>query len=173
MDLVAEGNGSVEALADALAYFERPDRVGILRSLYSRASGSTPLPDADELIASLRTSLPAPTQTSVEEERPPFNYHKLFYAVGALVLIGLSLIGFSLFRNWDAASASVEGSSSVTSRLAASVSGAADAVGDAVVSLGQRAGLDGPSPGGGSASSRTAERPHRGNLGSSPSTLSE
>ena len=33
VDLVAEGDGSVEALADALAYFERPDRVGILRAV--------------------------------------------------------------------------------------------------------------------------------------------
>ena len=141
VDLIGEGDGSIEALSDALAYFERPDRVGILRSLYSRASGSTPLPDADELIASLRTALPAPTPASVQPERPPLNYRTIFYVVGALVLVGLSLIGFSLLKSGSVASAAADGSPSVTSRIAASVTGAADAVGDAVLTLGQKAGL--------------------------------
>jgi hypothetical protein len=135
-ELMREPPASLQAFSISLAYFERPNRTAILRDLYSRASGNSPLPNADELIASLRAKT-EPAATDIAEQpaesvsrRPP-----LIYAAILLSVIGASVIAVLVWRG--AGGSSVAGASST---LTAKVS---DAVGEAVASLAERAGLGG------------------------------
>jgi hypothetical protein len=138
-ELVREPPASLQAFSISLAYFERPNRGAILRDLYSRASGNSPLPNADELIASLRAKTePAATDIAEQPAQSVSRRPRLIYAAILLSVIGASVIAVLVWRGGAAPSIA-----SASSTLTAKVS---DAVGGAVSSLAERAGLGGDAP---------------------------
>jgi hypothetical protein len=143
--LMEGSHGSVEALSEALAYFERPNRSLILQDLYSRASGEPRLPAADELIASLRAA-PTPEPAAKAEQRPELATRRRTIMYGAAAVAGAVVLAVLVGLLWrGTGSANADTPPTLSSRVADGVSGVAGAVGSAVKSIGQRAGIgDGP-----------------------------
>lgn len=147
--VVAEPPGSVEALSEALGYFERPRRDAVLQGVYLRASGSSPLPDADALIASLRaTASPSATRTedTGEGETPAASRRRhLYLAAGVSAVVVILLVGFVFARNRGSAPSGANEPSTL-SKVSDRVSGVTAKVGSAVVAIGERVGLSGSAP---------------------------
>ena len=152
-ELMAQPHESLQAFSQALGYFERPNRAAILQDLYSRASGSPPSEEtanADELIASLRaTALPPAPDDAGEKAQSVSHRRRVYYAAGGLALVGAVLIGAGLARRRDDGSAAATAPATLTHKVSAKVTGAADAVAGAVVSA----------LGGGTAQRSAAEKP--------------
>src|SRR5688572_20251317 len=136
-ELVQPPPGSLQAFSISLAYFERPDRAAVLRDLYSRASGNAPLPNADELVASLRAKTePAATDVAEQPTQSVSRRRRLLYAATLGSVAGASTIALVLLWGGDASSSIAGASSTLTAKVS-------DAVGGAVSSLAERAGLGG------------------------------
>src|SRR5688572_4275863 len=120
--LIAQPPESVAAYSEALAFFERPERVSILQGLYNRATAALPLTDPTEFAATAIMSSPlseekgpeaAPARTGVP--RP------LIYATGFLALV-LALGGAALFATRAESASPMDGAADLTAKVSKSVS---------------------------------------------------
>ena len=116
--------GTVQDFSDALGYFERPDRIGVLRRLYARASLATEVPAAMmptvDTMAPLRSEEPAPTRQAAA-----IPVDKRQAALVATVLIAIAAAGWTYIKL---------GTSARAENVSALAVRASDALGGAVVS---------------------------------------
>lgn len=143
--LIAQPQRSVAAYSEALAFFERPERPLILQALYNRATAALPMPDPNEVPASLSVAS-APVASDKVRRPPELMFRprrKLAYAAGILALVVALGAGVVFARRGDGGSPQQD-SSSLGARVSNKVSGAAAAVGSAVSAIGARVGLTTP-----------------------------
>jgi hypothetical protein len=121
------GFPSVREYSDALAYFERPDRQGVLRALYYRAASAPPA-DAAEQLPTLDAMAPLQRQTPKKEEKPETGpRRKQRSSIPAMV--GAVIVIAAVAAYWQFAAAAPS-----TAQVTAIAVKASDAVGNAVVS---------------------------------------
>ena len=115
---------TVQDFSDALGYFERPDRTGVLRRLYARASLATEVPavmsPTVETMAPLRSQEPAPTKQAAAVQ-----VAKRRLALAVTVLVAIVAAGWTYIEL---------GSSARAENVSALAVRASDALGGAVVS---------------------------------------
>ncbi|MBA2303868.1 MAG: hypothetical protein H0W08_14715 [Acidobacteria bacterium] len=138
--------GSVQEFSDALGYFERPDRSGVLRRLYARAIATTEARDHAEptldMIAPLRAEDPAPgTQTAVT----PVSRRRaalMVMAVTALVAAGTAYWQFGIRpRSGQVSAIAIRASDAVGGAVVSGLSTVSESVG-----LGRLAPADSSAP---------------------------
>ncbi len=126
--------GSVQEFSDALGYFERPDRSGVLRRLYARAIATTEARDHAEptldMIAPLRAEDPAPgTQTAVT----PVSRRRaalMVMAVTALVAAGTAYWQFGIRpRSGQVSAIAIRASDAVGGAVVSGLSTVSESVG--------------------------------------------
>jgi hypothetical protein len=117
--------GSVQEIADALGYFERPDRAGVLRRLHARALSaaysSAAISPTLDLIAPVESK--ASSQSDSISTAPKTNRRTAALMIGAVVFIVSVLVSYWSF-----------GGQARGANVAAMAVKASDAVGGAVVS---------------------------------------
>ncbi|HJR59042.1 MAG TPA: hypothetical protein VJ813_06590 [Vicinamibacterales bacterium] len=135
--VIAQPPESVRAFSEALAFFERPERVSILQALYNRASAAVPLTDPSEFADTVIAASPViPEQKREAPATPPGRRKWLVYATGGLALIA-ALGGAALARRAESGSRIAE-ATEMTAKVSKSVTGA---VTSAVSAIGERVGL--------------------------------
>lgn len=140
--LIAQPPESVAAYSEALAFFERPERVSILQGLYNRATAAVPLTDPMELASTVVTASPLAEEKKPESPSNPARVPRpLIYATGFLALV-LAVGGAALFATRAESASPANGASNLTAKVTKSVS---SAVTSAVSAVGEKVGLSGAS----------------------------
>lgn len=92
--------GSVRLYSEALAYFERPDRAGVLRGLYARAA-AVPAPER-ELDATLDMIAPLQHAEPVTATRPTTQFRTPWRALALMAAIILLAVGAAAYWKYGA-----------------------------------------------------------------------
>ena len=140
--LIAQPQESVRAFSEALAFFERPDRIAILQALYNRASAALPLPDPDTLTVSSAAMRPPLGDDEPSGDRTSAPRRRLLYAAGVVTLI-LALGAALVFAGRTDGASPIARASGLKTRVSDGLTDVTRAVGSAVSSIGERVGLAG------------------------------